>query len=155
MGKLKHGKSNTKLYGIWLSMKNRCLLQTDKQYGRYGGRGITVCPEWLGEHGFENFYDWAMSVGYDESKSRVEQSIDRIDVNGNYEPDNCRFASAKVQSNNRRSNHFLEFRGETHTIKEWSEITGIKNSTIERRLNEYGWSIEDSLTIKPYGWRRK
>lgn len=76
-------------------------------------------------------------------------TLDRIDVNGNYEPNNCQWATNKEQQNNKRNNHLLEHNGEIHTITEWSEITGIKKTTIERRINKYGWSIEKSLTKKP------
>lgn len=97
-----HGMRNTRLYGIYSGMKQRCFNPNNDHYKYYGERGITVCDEWLGEHGFENFYKWAMEAGYDEGKSRSEQSIDRIDVNGNYEPSNCRWADSYTQAHNKQ-----------------------------------------------------
>lgn len=97
-----HGKSHSKIYNVYSGMKQRCFNPNNDRYKNYGGRGITICDEWLGENGFENFYRWAMEAGYDESKSRTEQSIDRIDVNGNYEPSNCRWADSYTQAHNKQ-----------------------------------------------------
>lgn len=135
----KHGKTNTRLFNIWQSMKERCNLKTCHAYKDYGGRGIKICDDW--ENNFINFYNWAMSNGYND-----KLTIDRIDVNGNYEPNNCRWANKIVQANNCRSNRLLTLNGETYTMAEWGRKTGIGGYNIENRLNKYGWSIEKALT---------
>ena len=135
---VKHGMCYTPLNGVWRAMKRRCYYKKDSRYENYGGRGITVCDEWKDD--FQAFYNWAMTNGYREGLS-----IDRIDVNGNYEPVNCRWATDKEQANNTRSNHFLTYNGETHTISEWAEIVGMKRDTLKRRIYS-GWTIEKALT---------
>lgn len=128
-------------------MKKRCYSKGQKAYPEYGGRGIKICDEWMGENGFLNFREWALSNGYADNLS-----IDRKDVDGNYEPDNCRWAGNKVQNNNKRINYYIEFEGENLTLDQWEERTGIRQETIRRRLNN-GWTIEDALTIKKGGNR--
>lgn len=101
--KYNHGLRYHRLNSIWRGMKTRCFNPNTPFYKHYGGRGITVCEEWTdSENGFQNFAKWAIANGWDENKSRIEQSIDRIDVNGNYEPSNCRFADMKTQRKNQR-----------------------------------------------------
>ncbi len=123
----KHDKYNTRLYRIWKGIKERCLNKNSKHYFRYGLRGISICEEWRND--FKAFYDWAMANAYADNLT-----IDRIDVNGNYEPSNCRWATMKEQSNNRRNNHYIEFNGEKHSLKEWSEIIKIPYSKIKRHV---------------------
>lgn len=137
----KHNKSKSPLYGVWNTMKSRCYNENSEKYKNYGGRGITICDEWLND--FQCFYDWAMANGYREGLT-----IDREDVNGNYCPENCRWATPKQQANNRTSSRFLTFDGETHTLQKWSELTGIQPATILFRLDN-GWPIERALTEKP------
>jgi len=94
-----HGESNTRLYGVWLGIRKRCFNINEPAYHNYGGRGITVCHEW---DNYETFRDWAMANGYDPKAKRGECTIDRIDVDGNYEPSNCRWVDMKVQRQNQR-----------------------------------------------------
>lgn len=96
----KHGKSYTRLHVVWRGMKQRCSNPSSNSYKNYGGRGITVCEEW---QEFKPFYEWAMANGFDESAKRGDCTIDRIDVNGNYEPSNCRWVTQKVQCSNKRN----------------------------------------------------
>lgn len=135
-----HEKSKTRLYKIYYGMKARCYRENYPNYSMYGGRGITICQEWLDD--FMNFYNWAMENGYQDNLS-----IDRIDVNGNYEPSNCRWATAKEQANNTRSTILLTHNGKTKPASEWSRITGISRNTITRRKRN-GWTDEECLTIK-------
>lgn len=136
----KHGMFGTRIYNIWSSMKDRCFNKKHDAYKNYGGRGITVCPEWME---FQPFYEWAMASGYAD-----DLTLDRKDVNGNYEPSNCRWATDIEQHNNTRTNRYIEFNGETHTMAEWAKITGINYQTLRTRLDRYKWSIERSLTEK-------
>ena len=120
-------------------MKRRCLNPNDKFYKDYGGRGITVCDEWADKkNGHNNFQKWAVENGWSEGCS-----IDRIDVNGNYEPSNCRWATSKEQANNRRNNLFITIHGKTKTAQEWADQIGISERAFVSRLN-YGWN-EDRL----------
>lgn len=123
----KHNLTNTRLHGIWDKMKGRCFCSTLPDYSRYGGRGITVCDEW--KNNFEAFYDWAMANGYKE-----DLTLDRIDVNGNYEPVNCRWTNQKIQQRNRRNNRLITFNGETHCLFEWAEIYNINPKILSQRL---------------------
>jgi hypothetical protein len=134
----KHGQSNTRVYKIWKGMKKRCYNQNSEKYPAYGGRGITICPEW---HDFVTFRNWALSNGYGDNLS-----IDRIDVNINYEPSNCRWSTAKEQANNKTDNHILQFRGVRKTVAEWADVVGIDKRLLYDRISRYGWSAERALT---------
>lgn len=139
--------SKTRLFSIWQKMRFRCENPKDRHYQLYGGRGIKVCEEW---NSWENFYKWAMESGYQE-----ELTIDRIDNDGDYMPQNCRWVSMKVQNNNKRSNITLTYNGYTRTVAQWSVIMGIGASTLYAR-KKLGWSDEDILSIKPkYGNRKR
>lgn len=134
-----HGKGGTRLYHIYKSMKNRTTNPNYKEYKYYGGRGIKICDEWLND--FEKFYDWSVSNGYKD-----DLTIDRIDVNGNYSPCNCRWVTMKEQQNNRRNNHIITYHGETHTVKQWAEKLEINYNTLLSRINRYHWTIERAFT---------
>lgn len=135
----KHQETKTRLYGIWSGMKQRCKNKKSKQYENYGKRGITVCEEW---EKYENFRDWAKNSGYKESLT-----LDRINVNLGYSPENCRWADWKTQERNKRTNRLLSLNGETHCVKEWEEILNLPRNTIYRRLKK-GLSIEEALKPK-------
>ena len=126
---------NKKLYYIWQSMLQRCTRPTHHKYPNYGGRGITVCIEW---RTFEGFHKWATSNGYGEGLS-----LDRIDTNGNYEPNNCRWADQRTQQNNKRTNVWLERDGEIHTLAEWSRLLDINYDWLARN-----WQEEDFQRIE-------
>jgi hypothetical protein len=128
---------NTRLYNIWGHMKKRCDNSKSANYKYYGGRGIKVCAGWLD---YQVFAKWAYQNGYNDNLS-----IDRIDVNGNYEPSNCQWVTMKEQQNNRRNNHLVTFNGETLTISEWSDRFKIDLKLVYGRLAE-GWDIQRALT---------
>lgn len=137
----KHNMSNTRIYCIWDGMKQRCRNSKSKRYKDYGGRGIKICSEWLDkENGFINFYNWSMANGYKENLT-----IDRIDIDGNYEPLNCRWITNKEQQKNKRNNRYIVYNNENKTISEWAQIYNINTGTICSRLQS-GWDIEKALT---------
>ena len=134
----KHNLSNTRLYNIWCGIKSRCYNKNFIEYKNYGGRGITICNEWKND--FQNFYDWSMTNGYTD-----DLSIDRIDVNGNYEASNCRWVTQKQQCRNMRKSHYLTYNNETLTVAEWAEKLNIKYSTLIARCYK-NWTEEEILT---------
>lgn len=129
----KHGRrvNDERLHSIWCNMRQRCNNPHAKAYHNYGGRGIKVTPEWSE---YPNFEKWALSSGYSK-----ELTLDRIDVEGNYCPENCRWISHKEQCNNTRYNIFVEYLGEKYTIAQLSEKTGIKYSILYGRIRKLGW----------------
>lgn len=128
-----------KLYKVWDSMKYRCYNPNCDAFENYGGRGIKICDEW--RRNFHVFYEWAISNGYQEGLS-----IDRINNDGNYEPDNCRWATVKEQGNNRRTCVYVTINETTKTIQEWSDTTGIKVSTL---FSRYYLNFSESEFLKP------
>jgi len=115
---LKHGLRHTRLYNIWTHMKDRCYNSNYFQYYLYGGRGIKICKEW--QNDFMGFYNWAIKNGYDD-----KLTLDRINVNGNYQPNNCRWITRAEQTRNQRNNINITYMGETHCLSEWSRIKSI------------------------------
>lgn len=123
---------NIKLYNIWCGIKKRCYNQNFWAFDRYGGRGITMCEEW--KNNFMSFYNWAINNGYKDNLT-----IDRINNNGNYEPNNCRWVSMKEQCRNKNNNHLLTYNNETHCISEWIELLKMnKNSNVKQVINKLG-----------------
>jgi hypothetical protein len=141
-----HGMSRTSIYRRWLTMKARCFNKSNRKYSRYGGRGVAVCDRWLS---FELFL---IDMGQPPGK---EFSIDREDVNGNYEPGNCRWATQKTQQNNRVNNRILSFGGESLLISAWAEKTGIPHKIITQRIDRDRWPVERALTEKPHSRKPK
>lgn len=146
-----HKMTGSRLYKVWNAMKSRCYYEKSEMFKHYGGRGITVCDEW--KNSFISFYDWSIKNGYDENAERGQCTIDRIDVNGNYEPNNCRWATIKQQANNTRRNHFIEYNGKTQTVSQWANELGVEPDSIFNRLQK-GFTEEEALTLK-FNERRK
>lgn len=130
-------KDKKRLINIRHSMYCRCYYPTTNGYERYGGRGIKMCDEWINNP--QSFYNWAINNGYKEGLT-----IDRIDVNGNYEPSNCRWVTKEVQDNNRRNNRKITYKGETKTLTQWCKEYNINIVTLSDRLKS-GLSFEDAL----------
>lgn len=137
------GLSHTRLYAIYSSMLNRCYNINNSRYKCYGGKGISVCNEW--RNNYDNFRSWALNNGYNENAKRGEFTIDRIDVNGNYEPKNCRWITNKEQQNNTTKNMFITYKNKTLTLSEWAEILGIKKSTLWARIRIRKWDIDKAF----------
>lgn len=143
-GAIKHGGRNERLYAVWQGMKSRCYNPKSRFYQRYGGRGIIMCPEWKDD--YNEFRIWALNNGYDQNSSRGMCTIERLDNNSGYSPDNCVWATSKTQCNNRSSNHIIEAYGESHTLTEWAEKIGVRKDTLRRRICVYGWTPERAVT---------
>ena len=125
----KHGLSSDPLYTVWSGMIQRCTNQNASNYYRYGGRGIYVCDEW--RHNFKSFYDWAIELGYSKGLT-----LDRINNEDGYYPDNCRWVDHQTQQNNTRNNHYITHNDETHSIAEWSRILNVNHETLRYRISK-------------------
>ena len=136
-----HGDFGTRLYSIYYGMITRVYNKNDPNYKRYGARGVKICDEWA--KSYVAFKDWAINNGYSD-----DLSIDRVDVNGNYCPENCRWATAKMQGNNRRNNRRLTINGQDKTITEWADEVGLSATAIRNRLCK-GYGLEESV-FTPY-----
>lgn len=141
--KYKHGMTGTRVHNEWRHMLDRCGNQHAAAYYRYGGRGIKVCDRWKD---FRSFYE---DVSVLPNFDNLECTLDRIDNDGDYTPDNVRWADKFSQANNKSTNRYITYRGETHTLAEWARILDIKYGTLGSRLR-YGWSIERAFNTSKY-----
>ncbi len=130
-----------RIYSIYDGMRKRCYNENNDNYDRYGGRGITICNEWLSD--FKNFYEWAINNGYQNNLT-----IDRIDNDGNYEPGNCRWATIQEQCYNKSNTVYITIDGETNTILEWSNIYNLPTYVLWQRYKLYGYEEKEEL-FKP------
>lgn len=133
-----HKMSKTRIYYIWLDMKKRCNDRKNKSFNHYGEKGITVCEEW--EKDFMTFFKWAMENGYSE-----ELTIDRINGELGYSPENCRWANKITQNNNRSNSLFFKYMGVTKTLSEWCRHYGKNYKTVYQRIKKLGWSFEKAM----------
>lgn len=143
----KHNQRHTKLYEIWKSMKQRCFNPNNSSFHRYGGRGIIVCDDW--KNNFSSFYDWSMTNGYSQNLS-----LDRIDNNSNYCPENCRWTDKLTQANNTRTNRYFVYKNQTKTIAEWSRFFNISYKNLYIKLQKNNFDAErtfSKISIKKEG----
>lgn len=142
----KYKYCNTRIYDCWKDMLRRCYNNDDEKYHTYYEKGITVCEEW---HDFKIFQEWALNNGYQDNLT-----IDRIDNNGNYCPENCRWTTLKIQANNTSRNRKIEYQGEIKTLAQWCDQFNLPYKIIENRINRYNWAINEAFEI-PIGMKRK
>lgn len=140
----KHLMTNARIYHVYQSMKGRCYNPNNIDYKNYGGRGIKVCDEWLNNS--TSFIEWAYKTGYDESAKYGTCTLDRIDVNGDYCPENCRWADSITQARNKKDTIFMNYKGEKIPVQKVAELTGIKASTLVYRI-KHGYSDEDAVLL--------
>jgi hypothetical protein len=133
----KHDMCGTRLYKIWQDMKRRCGSPLEKCFGNYGGRGVEVCKEW---RTFKPFMEWALKNGYNDTLT-----IDRVDVNGNYEPNNCKWSTKKEQGRNKRNNFKIFYQGKTQPLSAWCEELNLDYIKTYMRLKRYNWSVEEEF----------
>lgn len=141
----KHNDSRTRLYKSWIGMKQRCYQKKGSDYQNYGGRGITVCDEWKND--FMSFKTWAMQNGYSDNLT-----LDRIDVNSNYCPENCRWITIKEQNRNKTNTVYIEYNGKNYTRCELADMYNLSTEQLSARLN-IGWTLERALKTPLYGDR--
>lgn len=139
--------NKSRLYGIWLNMKTRCLNPNTPKFKNHGGRGISIFDGWKMD--YVEFHNWAMSHGYKDTLT-----LERKDNDGNYTPSNCTWATYHEQNINTRNNHVISFHGITQPLIEWSRTLGINYKTLGNRLTQYHWTVEKAFTI-PVGKRRR
>lgn len=126
----RHGGFGSRLYNVWNSMRQRCNNPHCRSYKNYGGRGIGICREW---DDFLVFKEWALNNGYDEDAKRGECTLDRIDVDKGYAPENCRWVSMRAQGNNKRDSIWITYNGENRPLTEWADIVGLDYTTLWKR----------------------
>ena len=140
---------HTRLNVIYNDMKLRCFNPRSNNFHLYGGRGITICSEWIDKEqsgiknytkGYLAFKEWALANGYKDNLT-----LDRIDSNKDYCPENCRWVSPKIQSNNIRTNVLLTYKGQTKTLSQWADLLGINYHTLYSRIYQYHWSVSEAL----------
>lgn len=142
----KYKYSNKRLYSVYRSMLNRCYNDKHREYHNYGGRGIQVCDEWLSD--YDNFAEWALSNGYDVNANFGVCTLERIDVDKDYSPDNCTWITNEEQQNNRRDNVLITYRDETHNLAEWSRILNVSYDSLWYYTQNKGVSLEEFMRIK-------
>lgn len=135
-----HGRSRSRVYGIWIQMRDRCNNPENNNYSRYGGRGITVCERW--ENNFDAFLN-------DMGEPPTEYQLERIDNNGPYSPDNCRWATHQEQCNNRTTTLYFTYKGMNKSAAEWAREVGMGYNTLRNRIVNLGWPIEKAMTTPP------
>ena len=140
----KHGLTKKTLHNAWINMKTRCDNPNYNEYHRYGGRGITYCEEWKS---FDNFMEWSLKNGFNETKDnngRNLLSLDRIDNNGNYEPNNCKWSTRIEQARNKSNNKKYLYKGKEYCLRGLVELSFVNESSLRRRIKQ-GWAIEDAI----------
>ena len=133
-----HNLYYTRLHNIWIGMKSRCYNKNNKRYNTYGARGIKVCDEWKD---FLPFYNWAMANGYNETMDRGECTIDRIDINGDYSPDNCQFINIKKQQRNKTNTRYVNYKGKLYCLAELAEMLNLNYKYLWQKLKRGNWDI--------------
>lgn len=138
-----HHDTDSRLYNVWSAIKRRCYNKTVPEYKRYGARGITMCDEWRDDYG--SFMKWAFDHGYDPNAKRGECTIDRIDNDKGYSPENCRWVPISVQANNHSANRRINYEGKSYTISELAQKFNIEYSKFYQRVKKYDWDIEKAI----------
>lgn len=142
--------SHTKLYNVWCSMRRRCFDKKNKDYRYYGAKGISVCEDWIGFDGADNFCKWAHENGYEEGLT-----IDRIDSSGNYCPNNCRWVPMSVQNHNHSKPINITYGEMTMNISEWARFLKIPKPTLVKRIQILKWPVEEAFGIKSHERRSR
>lgn len=143
-----HGLSQKRIYSIFYGIKQRCYNPKSKAYKHYGGRGIKICSDWL--NNFENFAKWSYENGYDD-----KLTIDRINYDESYCPENCRWVDMRTQANNRRNNHIITYKNKNYSVADFCRAFGLNEQTTRERINVYGITAPEELLKKPHNLSSK